>query len=303
VRRLEKVRLSNVDLEDTTYCARIEFTDEEIKSLADSIDKLGLRNPPGYVKKGRKLVVNYGWRRTLAVKKLGWEEYEAWVYEGVSDKDLHLQNLSDNLDRDDLSVLELAGKVKTLRELEIPVDEISKRLSKGTQHIYDLLKLTTMPEKIRLATHRGEISLYQAIEVFKFPESKRLEILQQVLDEKLSVGALKRMRRGDYAPSISEETETTLRRIIVDAAEKGTEITYDELVQHIRPPEEKGDRTTNSGRLWRSHLGWVVVIPYNWVARMEEKYGSKIREVDIEEQKDGSLIIRRGEEGGADDAV
>lgn len=51
VRRLEKVRLSNVDPEDTTYCARIEFTDEEIKSLADSIETLGLRNPPGYVKR------------------------------------------------------------------------------------------------------------------------------------------------------------------------------------------------------------------------------------------------------------
>lgn len=59
-RRLERVRLSDVDLEDTTYCARLEFTDEEIKSLADSIEALGLRNPPGYVRKSRKLVVNYG---------------------------------------------------------------------------------------------------------------------------------------------------------------------------------------------------------------------------------------------------
>jgi len=294
-RSLERVKLADVDLTDTTYCARIEFTEEEIQELADSIDEIGLRNPPGYIRVGRKLIVNFGWRRTYAVQKLGWEEIEAWVYPSSDDKELHLQNLSDNLDRDDLSVLELAGKVKLLRELEVPVEEIAKRLSKGTQHTYDLLKLTTMPEKIRLATHRGEVSLYQAIEIFKFKASKRLEVLQQTLDEKLSVGALKRMRRGDYAPSISEETETTLRRIITESAEKGVEISYDDLKQQIRPSEEKNDSTTNSGRVWKSHLGWVVVIPYDWVARQEEKYGGKIREVAIEELEDGTLVDRRSE--------
>ena len=295
VRSLERVKLVDVDLTNTTFCARIEFTDEEIQSLADSIEEIGLRNPPGYIREGRRLIVNYGWRRTYAVHKLGWEEIEAFVYTSSDDKELHLQNLSDNLDRDDLSVLELAGKVKVLRELEIPVEEISTRLSKGTQHIYDLLKLTTMPEKIRMATHRGEISLYQAIEIFKFKDSKYLEILQQTKDEKLSVGALKRMRRGDLAPSISEETQGTLRRIIAEAAEKGTEITYEELVQQIRPPEE-GDTTISSGRVWKSHLGWSVVIPYDWVARHEEKYGGKIREVAIEELEDGTLVVRRKEE-------
>lgn len=291
-RGLKKVRLSDVDLENTTYCARLEFTDEEIQSLADSIEALGLRNPPGYVRKSRKLVVNYGWRRTLAIKKLGWEEYNAWVYEGVSDRDLHLQNLSDNQDREDLSLLELAGKVKTLRELDIPVEEIAERLDKGAQRVYDLLKLTTMPQELQMATHRGNLTLYQAIEIFKFPVSKRLEILQRTLDERLSVGALKRLRRGDFAPSVSEETEENLRRIVAESAEKGVEITYDELLGQIRPQGERLDGSTTSRRLWKSHRGWVVDVPYDWKERQEDRLGVKIRKVNVDELDDGSLVVR-----------
>jgi ParB-like chromosome segregation protein Spo0J len=85
-RRLEFVKLGDIDLEDTTFCARLEFTDEEIHALADSIESLGLRNPPGYVRKSRKLVVNYGWHRTLAIKRLGWEEISAFLNYGNASK-------------------------------------------------------------------------------------------------------------------------------------------------------------------------------------------------------------------------
>ncbi len=297
-RRLERVRLSDVDLEDTTYCARLEFTDEEIQSLADSIEELGLRNPPGYVKKSRKLIVNLGWRRTLALKRLGWEEIDAWVYEGVSDRDLHLQNLSDNQDRDDLSVLELAGKVKVLRDLEMPVEEIAKRLDKGNQRIYDLIRLTTMPKELQMAAHRGDLTLYQAIEIFKFPDSKRLEILQRTLDEGLSVGALKRLRRGDFAPRVSEETEEALRRIVAESAEKGVELTYEELLGQIRPQDETADSTETPRRLWKSHRGWVVDVPYDWKERQEDRLGVKIRQVTVKELDDGSLMVRPREGEG-----
>jgi len=293
-RRLERLRLSDVDLEDTTYCARLEFTDEEIQSLAESIESMGLRNPPGYVRKGGKLIVNFGWRRTLAMKRLGREELDAWVYEGVSDRDLHLQNLSDNQDRDDLSVLELAGKVKTLRDLEIPVSEIAKSLGRGSQHVYDLLKLMEMPHEIQRATHSGNITLYQAREIYKFDASKHLEILQRTLDEKLSVGALKRLRRGDSS-GVSVETEETLRRIIADSAEKGVEITYDELLSQVGP-QESSELSESSRRIWRSHRGWVVDVPYDWKSRQEERLGGKVRFVTVEERDDGSLIVSPKEE-------
>jgi len=73
-RSLERVKLVDVDLTNTTYCARIEFPDEEIQELVESIEEIGLRNPPGYIREGKRLIVNFGWRRTYAVHKLGWEE-------------------------------------------------------------------------------------------------------------------------------------------------------------------------------------------------------------------------------------
>jgi len=145
----------------------------------------------------------------------------------------------------------------------------------------------------------GDLTLYQAIEIFKFPVSKRLEILQRTLDEGLSVGVLKRLRRGDFAPSVSEETEETLRRIVAESAERGEEITFDELLGQIRPQGEVADRSTTSRRLWKSHRGWVVDIPFDWKVRQEERLGVKIRKVSVEELDDGSLIVRP-REGGND---
>ena len=47
-----------------------------------------------------------------------------------------------------------------------------------------------------------------------------------------------------------------------------------------------------------SHRGWVVDIPYDWKERQEDRLGTKIRKVNVEELDDGSLIVlpREGEE-------
>ncbi len=36
-RKLERVRLSEVDLTDVTFCARVEFTDEEIWDILEKL--------------------------------------------------------------------------------------------------------------------------------------------------------------------------------------------------------------------------------------------------------------------------
>jgi hypothetical protein len=91
------------------------------------------------------------------------------------------------------------------------------------------------------------------------------------------------------------ETEESLRRIIADSAKKGVEINYDELLSQVGP-QESSELSESSRRIWRSHRGWVVDVPYDWKSRQEECLGGKVRFVTVEERDDGSLIVSPKEE-------
>ncbi len=288
MRKLELIQFSDIDLEDTTYCARLDFPDESIEELATSIKEHGLRNPPAYLRNGQRLSVLFGWRRTLAIGKIGWAEFESWVYSDLDTLDAHFHNLNDNLERENLTVLEVANKVKTMRDLEIPVEVIAKRTNNGTQRIYDLIRLTEMDPEMQRAVHNKEITLYKAIEIHKFPESKRLETLHQTIEDTLSIGMLKRKRKVLMDDEVSEVVEKNIQSIMESSASRGEEITREEAIATIRPVAPKAtDRN-----VWSSHKGWVVDLPADWKDNQEDRLGKPIHHVDVEIMDNGDLLIQ-----------
>ena len=53
--KIEKIRLEKIDLEDKTFMSRLDFDKAIIRSLAENIKELGLRNPIGLRPKGGKI--------------------------------------------------------------------------------------------------------------------------------------------------------------------------------------------------------------------------------------------------------
>lgn len=146
---------------------RTEFNEETLQELADSIKVNGLLEPivvrPGKssatmaLKGGGTAIFEIvaGERRFRAHKLLGKETIKAIVRE-VTDKDMRLLALLENLQREDLSVLDRAKGVVQLAEEVGGVEEAAKQLGMGRRNAFRLAKIgRASPEMTNIIKTNG----------------------------------------------------------------------------------------------------------------------------------------------------
>ena len=91
--------------------------DKDIAELADSINRQGLINPITVMSvSGGKYRVIAGHRRLEAIKRLGLPHIECQVLESMSEKDIVLIQLAENVQRKNMSAQELVDVFEELKE-------------------------------------------------------------------------------------------------------------------------------------------------------------------------------------------
>ena len=191
----ERFPLGLVDDANDQFQARLDYDEEELESLKQDIAQNGQRNPIGLIKRDNQYQIIYGFQRIKAMRGLGWKSARANIYEDASQKELYSQSFSDNIRHEDLSDLETALSLRSLKEqFNYSIEELGQMLGRKSVTVYNLLKLTALEDEIKAAVHRGQISLTQAMEISRFPDFKRLKILDQAIKDELSVRQLKALR-------------------------------------------------------------------------------------------------------------
>lgn len=115
---------------------RTEFNDETLKELAESISKNGQLQPI-LIDKDNNLIA--GERRLRAIKLLGKNKISAIVYKGTA-KDLNVLSVLENIQREDLSTLDLGNACFKLKnEHGWSQNEIAKHLHKSKQWVSELI--------------------------------------------------------------------------------------------------------------------------------------------------------------------
>ncbi|MBA7590555.1 Nucleoid occlusion protein [subsurface metagenome] len=155
------------------------------------------------------------------MRGLGWESARANIYEDAAKKELYCQSFSDNIRHEDLSDLETALSLQSLKEqFNYSIEELGQMLGRKSVTVYNLLKLTTLEDEIKAAVHRGQISLTQAMEISRFPDFKRLKILNQAINDKLSVRHLKALRdiKAKDVSEVKLSIPTGMAEILKDLA-------------------------------------------------------------------------------------
>ena len=110
--------------------------DKDIAELADSINRQGLINPITVMQvSGGKYRVIAGHRRLEAVKRLGLPHIECQVLESMSEKDIVLTQLAENVQRKNMSAQELVDVFEELKEKYEEAKEASKQNLEETQDI------------------------------------------------------------------------------------------------------------------------------------------------------------------------
>jgi len=172
------------------YQTRTQFDFEKIQALAESIKTTGLLNPIIVSKRGENYILLAGERRLRAVKLLGQTEILAIVKpdEQLTEADKVLISATENLQREDLTPIELACTYKSLLTvLQIDEKELAERLGVTAQYIKNYLRLLTLSREVQKALLERKIGEGHARHLVGLPEEQQEMALKIILERDLSV--------------------------------------------------------------------------------------------------------------------
>ena len=180
------------------YQPRKEFDENGLKELANSIKENGVFQPILVRKSlsGYELVA--GERRLRASKLAGKNEIPAIIVD-FDDRQMMEISLLENIQRKDLTPIEEAGAYKQLiSKLGYTQDELAKRLGKSRTNVANMLRLLTLPEKIRDMVNTGKLSYGQARTLLSLDdEGKMLALAERTVKDGLSVRELEKLTSRD----------------------------------------------------------------------------------------------------------
>jgi ParB family chromosome partitioning protein len=173
---------------------RVNFSEEAIDSLADSIKELGVIQPVliRKAKKGYELIA--GERRLRAAKKAGLREIPA-IIKNVSEEENALFAIIENVQREDLNPMEEASAFgKILHEYKMTQEALAKSVGKSRPYIANTLRLLKLPAQIQELIEKGELTAGHANALGAIKdEKKQIEVAKQIAREGLSVREAERI--------------------------------------------------------------------------------------------------------------
>jgi len=181
---VEKINLKRIRA--GVYQPRQNFEETELQDLADSIKEHGVIQPIIL----RKTDEDYyeiiaGERRFRAAKIANLSEIPAIVRK-FSDNDALEIAIIENVQRSDLSPTEEArGYQRLMKEFSYTQEIVAKKVGKSRAHIANLLRLLTLPEKVREYLDSKQISMGHARAIINSINPE--ELAQKIIAKGLNV--------------------------------------------------------------------------------------------------------------------
>ncbi|WP_188207422.1 ParB/RepB/Spo0J family partition protein [Alkalibacillus aidingensis] len=176
------------DCRPNPYQPRKVFEADAIEELKDSILQYGVLQPIIVRRgiKGYEIVV--GERRFRASKEAGLSTIPAVIRE-LSDEQMMELALLENLQREDLTPIEEAEAYdRLINELNIKQDELAKRLGKSRPHITNMIRLLSLPEKVRAMVNSKELTMGHARALLSIKDEEQLLlVVEKIKKEHLNV--------------------------------------------------------------------------------------------------------------------
>jgi ParB family chromosome partitioning protein len=164
---------------------RLQFGEESIDELADSIAERGVLQPILLRPSGEGFEIIAGERRWRAAQRARLHTIPA-IVRNIDDAATAEIALIENIQREDLNAIEEAEGYKQLIELHgHSQDDIGRLVHKSRSHVANLLRLLELPEFVRESLIHGEISMGHARAVATAPDSESLA--REIIAKGLSV--------------------------------------------------------------------------------------------------------------------
>ncbi len=176
---------------------RIQFDEEALAELADSIRERGVLQPILLRPHGEGFQVIAGERRWRAAQRAGLHAIPAIVRE-IDDSTTVEIALIENIQRQDLNALEEAeGYRQLIKAHGHTQDGVAQIVHKSRSHVANLLRLLDLPEFVRLSLLKGDISMGHARAVATAPDPEALT--REVIAKGMSVRQAEDRARREHA--------------------------------------------------------------------------------------------------------
>ena len=175
---------------DPDFNCRSEFTPQSVKSLADSIAKVGRLEIPVILQRREDSGVHFqepyrlvaGFRRHAAVKTfLRWNSILATIREGMDDRAAELLNLTENLERQDLNPLEEARALARRFPNGGSLRVIAKEIGRDCRWVHQRLRLMQLPEELRDKVAAGLLKLLDVEMLVTLPPEEQVQAADELI--------------------------------------------------------------------------------------------------------------------------
>lgn len=205
---------------------RVNFDEEQLSELADSIKQNGVLQPILVRKVGKHYEIVAGERRYQASKLAGLTEIPAVVREISDDKVFQLA-LIENLQRSDLNPIEEArGYRQLIQEQGLTQEGLATVLSKSRSAIANSMRLLDLPDEVLDMIAQGLLTSGHARAILAVPTPEgRIKLANKVVLDSLSVrqtetlaplfsGEVTQTRTRSVAPQTYKRAAKQLRRLL-----------------------------------------------------------------------------------------
>jgi len=208
-------------IESNPFQPRTYFRETELAELALSIQQQGIIQPLTVRKLGHdKFQLIAGERRLKASRIAGLSTIPAYI-RVANDEQMLEMALVENIQREDLNPLEIAISFqRLLEECKIRQEDLSQKVGKDRSTISNYIRLLKLPTEIQVALRDNLISMSHARAIINVEDEKeQLIILQQILEQKMSVRKLEETvrERSKTKSTIDKEATSSLPPKFIDA--------------------------------------------------------------------------------------
>ena len=186
------------EIRPNPYQPRKSFNEDALRELSESIKNHGVFQPI-IVKKGiRGYDLIAGERRLRASKMAGLDKIPA-IVKDFSDDEMREIALLENIQRENLTAIELAWAYKGIIDnLDIRQEDLALRIGKSRSHITNTLGLLNLPEEVQKMILNGELSMGHARVLSKMEdESKITDLAKKITSEGLSVHEIEEISKDE----------------------------------------------------------------------------------------------------------
>ena len=194
----KEVKLIAIDeIKPNPYQPRVEFDDEALMDLAQSIRENGLIQPMSVRKTDNGYEIVAGERRFRAMKLNGMVEVPAYILEA---DELQMAELAlvENIQRENLSAIEEAkAYVEIMKYSSLNQSQLALRIGKSQSSIANKIRLLNLDDNIQNAVSAKLISERHARALLGADKEKQQDFLDKIIKKGLSVAQTEKMVKED----------------------------------------------------------------------------------------------------------